>query len=131
MAPSRKDAARIVCVVGGGLVTLFLAPMGIAFTFGIAFPYESKESLLGLIWGLASTSGVIAFWVWFFSKSPMSKERRAVVTGGLVGGCLAVAPLFVGAPVLAIPAAVGIVTALVAMLEMWLPNNAFEADHET
>ena len=131
MAPSRKDAARIVCVVGGGLVTLFLAPMGIAFTFGIAFPYESKESLLGLIWGLASTTGVLAFWVWFFSKSPMSRERRVVVTGGLIVGCLAVAPLFVGAPVMAIPAAVGIVTALVPMLEMWLPSNAFEADHET
>ncbi len=130
MALSRKDAARIVCVVGGSLVTLFLAPMGIAFTFGMAFPYESKESLLGLIWGVASTCGVLAFWVWFFSRSPMSKERRVVVTGGLIVGSLAVAPLFVGAPVFAVPAAVGIVTALVAVLEMWLPNKSLEADRD-
>ncbi len=105
------------------LVTLLLAPMGLAFTFGMAFPYQSGDRFWGSFGGFQPHSVLSHFGYGFFQEPHIERTsrsdywrtnfrlscRRSAIRGrtgpGYTSGCRHR-------------------RSFVAMLDMWLPNKS-------
>ena len=126
MTQSQREYLRILLIIGGGVVTLFLAPWAAAVLVGAISDLGKADADVMLVWSAAGLIGVVAFWASLFPSSAISARRRGILSLGLLMGCSAAIPLFRNFAPLAIWGVIGIIAAVVVLFQMWLPNNALE-----
>ena len=125
---NRQIAKAFVATVGG-MVTLFLAPWAVTFVLvGLAqFPNENTLSNLAL--GTFGLLGLFGFWAWVFSRAPLSKQRRvllsALVSCG-IGAAIAVVAQFGEA--LSFVFVPSVLIGLSVVFSIWLPNTSVNTD---
>jgi hypothetical protein len=67
---------------------------------------------------------------WAFSRRALYGTRRVAISTLVVLGMATVSPFIVFGGVLLVMAALGISAGVLALVEMWLPNNALERTGE-
>ncbi len=110
----------------GGMVTIFLAPWAATFAFVGLTMLPAPHAIVQLVWGIAGLLGLCGFWAWTFSKLPLSKQKRAVLTALIcsgLGAAIASIVQFGVADIIAFVCVIGTLTGLVSIVAMWLPNT--------
>lgn len=82
-------AVKVATATIGGFITIFLGPWAFAFVVGGVRWLPEPSAFLHLAIGLAALTGVIAFWVWVFSRAPLSSRRRLSISTGIACGIIA------------------------------------------
>lgn len=129
---TKHRATKVATATIGGLITVYLAPWSVVFmAYGVSkVPEPSAFAYLAL--GLGALTGVIAFWVWVFSRPSRSARRRWMLSTSLACGIFAVLALLISltaragwefniltdALLLSIFIGVGVIASL------WLPTKA-------
>ena len=134
MALSRGAKIRTALAVVVGIPgTVFFVPLLsvplLTGALSLAEWHTRQEGLLFLLWGLGGAIGLVGFWTWVFSRPPMSRRRRLLLTSAILAGICAVVPVTLGANVYVSSLAVlGIVVGLVICLWLVLPNSPLNPD---
>ena len=139
---SRRRVIGVVAFLVGLPVTLLVGLPAIAllvdslsnvasvllaiFRGELSSPSWTRE-FFPLIASAAGILGLVGFWLWFFSNAPPASRKRAFLT--ILVGCGVLAttvPLLVSPIGFAVLAAIGGITGIGVIIEMWLPNSSFE-----
>jgi hypothetical protein len=79
-----------------------------------------------MLWPALGVVGLVGFWFWAFSSRALYGTRRVAISTLIVLGIGMVSPfIFFGGVLLAL-AGLGISAGVLALAEIWLPNNALE-----
>lgn len=134
MPPTRgvKVKAAIAVVAGIPGTVLFAPLLSVPLLTGARslFDWQSvQQGLLFFVWGLAGVIGLVGFWVWVFTRPPISQRRRVLLIASVLAGVCAVFPVTLGANIYVSSLAIfGTVTGLVICFWLVLPNSPLNPD---
>ena len=134
MAPTRgaKVKAAIAVVVGIPGTIFFTPLLAVPLLTGalsLSDSQAAQQGLLFLLWGLCGAIGLVGFWVWVFTRPPISQRRRVLLIIAILAGVCAVFPVTLGANVyVSSLAMLGIAVGLVVCLWLVLPNSPLNPD---
>jgi hypothetical protein len=128
-AISNRRIAKAFVATIGGMVTLFLVPWAVIFAFAGLAQFPDEKSLSNLALGTFGLFGLFGFWAWVFSRPPLSKQRRVVLSALIscgIGTAIAVVAQFGEALNLVFVASALI--GLSVVISIWLPNTSVNTD---
>ena len=117
---------RTVAIAIGILATLVLAPLAFIWTMFTLSQTSHFSLLTG--WGPIGLSGLVAFWCWALWRRPIAQSQRVLFSAFICAGLVAVAPFAAMDRTALIVGGLGGLGGVIAILDMWLPNNSLEAD---
>ena len=128
---TNRRLAKVLIATIGGMVTVFLAPWAATFAFVGLATLQAPDGIAHLLWGIAGVVGLCGFWVWIFSRAPLSKRRCAFLTSLIcvgIGAAVSIGVHFGGTFMVVFVCIVPAMIGLVAIGAMWLPNTALNTD---
>jgi hypothetical protein len=127
-----KVKAAIAVVVGIPGTVLFTPLLSVPLLTGalsLSDSQSAQQGLLFFLWGLSGAIGLVGFWVWVFTRPPISQRRRVLLIVSILAGMCAVFPVTLGANLyVSSLAMLGIVVGLVVCLWLVLPNSPLNPD---
>ncbi len=131
---TRRRIFRALIITLGAVTTVAWGPFALFATFGMpreSWEYFAKTWDPMMLFAPMGLLAMIAFWVWAFSNRLASRYARGAFSIAIGLGVLAIVPLSLFGGLAAVGVAAGMLAGVCAIVEMWLPNKALEADRAT
>ena len=128
-AKVKAALAVVVGIPGTVFFTPLLAVPLLTGALSLSGSHAAQTGLLFLLWGLGGAIGLVGFWVWVFTRPPISQRRRVLLIASILAGMCAVFPVTLGANVYVSSLAVlSIGVGLLVCLWLVLPNSPLNPD---
>lgn len=125
---TRRAKLKTIAICLGAIVTIKVGPLAVLATVATSGQFSRGPAFM--LWPALGVVGLVGFWFWAFSSRALNGTRRVAISTLIVLGIVMVSPfIFFGGVLLAL-AGLGIGAGVLALAEMWLPNNALERTGE-
>lgn len=76
---TKHRAAKLAIAIIGGIITVYLGPWSVIFMASGISNIAEPFAFAYLARGLGALTGIIAFWVWVFSRTPWTEDWGQVL----------------------------------------------------